>query len=101
MLYFVTSYLIILGTLLIPGGIPHVIETVEQLCLPPTVLFGAKLLVALPFTYHYINGFRHLVSLTNIFILKSDLNLFSHLNTGKFRFSNLNFLFVCSKLNIY
>ncbi|XP_033220363.1 succinate dehydrogenase cytochrome b560 subunit, mitochondrial-like [Belonocnema kinseyi] len=48
------------GTLLIPGGIPCFIDSVENLCLPPAVLFIGKTLLALPFTFHYANGLRHL-----------------------------------------
>ncbi|XP_018301933.1 succinate dehydrogenase cytochrome b560 subunit, mitochondrial [Mycetomoellerius zeteki] len=49
-----------LGTLLIPGGIPCFIETVDNLCLPLPVLFAGKTLLALPATYHTFNGIRHL-----------------------------------------
>ncbi|XP_018404295.1 PREDICTED: succinate dehydrogenase cytochrome b560 subunit, mitochondrial-like [Cyphomyrmex costatus] len=49
-----------LGTLLIPGGIPCFIETVDNLCLPLPVLFAGKTLLALPATYHTFNGMRHL-----------------------------------------
>ncbi|XP_011268318.2 succinate dehydrogenase cytochrome b560 subunit, mitochondrial [Camponotus floridanus] len=49
-----------LGTLLIPGGIPCFIETVDNLCLPLPVLYIGKLLLALPATYHTFNGMRHL-----------------------------------------
>lgn len=49
------------GTLFIPGGIPCVIEAVEALRLPAPVLFAGKTLIALPATYHALNGMRHLV----------------------------------------
>ncbi|XP_011699743.1 PREDICTED: succinate dehydrogenase cytochrome b560 subunit, mitochondrial-like [Wasmannia auropunctata] len=49
-----------LGTLFIPGGIPCVIEIVDNLCLPLPVLFASKVLLGLPATYHTFNGIRHL-----------------------------------------
>nr|XP_012139786.1 PREDICTED: succinate dehydrogenase cytochrome b560 subunit, mitochondrial-like [Megachile rotundata] len=49
-----------LGTLLIPGGIPCLIEMITDLGLSAPVLFTAKTLLALPATYHTLNGFRHL-----------------------------------------
>ncbi|KYN10125.1 hypothetical protein ALC57_17815 [Trachymyrmex cornetzi] len=49
-----------LGTLLIPGGIPCFIETMNNLCLPLPVLFAGKTLLALPATFHLFNGIRHL-----------------------------------------
>lgn len=52
---------IIAGTLVIPGGIPCLIEMIQELCLPGPVLFMGKILLALPASYHTLNGFRHLV----------------------------------------
>ncbi|XP_076763591.1 succinate dehydrogenase cytochrome b560 subunit, mitochondrial [Xylocopa sonorina] len=49
-----------LGTLLIPGGIPCLIEMTANLNLSAPVLFMGKTLIALPATYHTFNGFRHL-----------------------------------------
>ena len=49
-----------LGTLVIPGGIPCLIEMIQELCLPGPVLFVGKILLALPASYHTLNGFRHL-----------------------------------------
>ncbi|XP_078034473.1 succinate dehydrogenase cytochrome b560 subunit, mitochondrial [Augochlora pura] len=57
-----TSYAMLLGlgTLVIPGGIPCLIEVVEGLALPSPILFLGKTLLALPATYHTFNGLRHL-----------------------------------------
>ncbi|XP_032670096.1 succinate dehydrogenase cytochrome b560 subunit, mitochondrial-like [Odontomachus brunneus] len=49
-----------LGTLFIPGGIPCVIEIINDLCLPFPILFLGKTLLALPITYHTFSGMRHL-----------------------------------------
>ncbi|KZC05755.1 Succinate dehydrogenase cytochrome b560 subunit, mitochondrial, partial [Dufourea novaeangliae] len=49
-----------LGTLVIPGGIPCLIEMIQDLNLATPVLFLAKTVLALPATYHTFNGFRHL-----------------------------------------
>ncbi|EZA55187.1 Succinate dehydrogenase cytochrome b560 subunit, mitochondrial [Ooceraea biroi] len=58
-----SSYAIFLGlgTLFIPGGIPCFIETVQNLCLPTSILFAGKTLLALPATFHTFNGLRHLM----------------------------------------
>ncbi|XP_043598332.1 succinate dehydrogenase cytochrome b560 subunit, mitochondrial-like [Bombus pyrosoma] len=57
-----SSYAMLLGigTLLIPGGIPCLIEIITNLGLSAPVLFTGKTLLALPATYHVFNGFRHL-----------------------------------------
>ncbi|CAL7933360.1 unnamed protein product [Xylocopa violacea] len=49
-----------LGTLLIPGGIPCLIEMITNLNLSAPILFMGKTLIALPATYHTFNGLRHL-----------------------------------------
>ncbi|XP_031833157.1 succinate dehydrogenase cytochrome b560 subunit, mitochondrial [Nomia melanderi] len=49
-----------LGTLLIPGGIPCLIEMTQDLGLSSAVLFLGKTALALPATFHTVNGFRHL-----------------------------------------
>ncbi|XP_012274192.1 succinate dehydrogenase cytochrome b560 subunit, mitochondrial [Orussus abietinus] len=49
-----------LGTLFVPGGMPCVIDTIHSLCLPSAVLFVSKYILALPATYHFFNGIRHL-----------------------------------------
>lgn len=49
-----------IGTLLIPGGIPCLIEIISELGLSAPVLFVGKTLLALPATYHTFNGLRHL-----------------------------------------
>ncbi|XP_017884826.1 succinate dehydrogenase cytochrome b560 subunit, mitochondrial-like [Ceratina calcarata] len=49
-----------LGTLLIPGGIPCLIEMITDLNLATPVLFAMKTALALPAVYHTFNGFRHL-----------------------------------------
>lgn len=48
------------GTLMVPGGIPCLISIVENWCLPSVILILGKALLALPVTYHYANGLRHL-----------------------------------------
>ncbi|KOC68571.1 Succinate dehydrogenase cytochrome b560 subunit, mitochondrial [Habropoda laboriosa] len=49
-----------LGTLLIPGGIPCLIEMTADLGLSAPILILGKTLLALPATYHTFNGLRHL-----------------------------------------
>jgi len=62
------------GTLFIPGGIPCVIEILQELCIPLPFLFAGKILLALPGTYHLFNGIRHLVRNYNnamiVFVIK-------------------------------
>lgn len=54
-------FVIITGTLLIPGGIPCLIEIITNLGLSTPVLFAGKTLIAFPATFHTFNGLRHLV----------------------------------------
>lgn len=54
--------LIFSGTLIIPGGVPALIAGVDAWCLPIPVLWMCKYFLALPATYHFFNGIRHLVS---------------------------------------
>lgn len=54
------SMILGLGTIMIPGGIPCLIEMITDLNLSAPVLFAAKTALALPATYHTLNGFRHL-----------------------------------------
>ncbi|XP_015610035.1 succinate dehydrogenase cytochrome b560 subunit, mitochondrial [Cephus cinctus] len=58
-----SSYAIIFGfsALLLPGGVPCLIESIQALCLPGPILFVGKALVAFPATFHYFNGIRHLI----------------------------------------
>ncbi|EFN82680.1 Succinate dehydrogenase cytochrome b560 subunit, mitochondrial [Harpegnathos saltator] len=49
-----------LGTLCIPGGIPCAIEILNDLYIPSLILFVGKTLLALPITFHILNGIRHL-----------------------------------------
>lgn len=48
------------GTLLVPGGVPCIIEVIDSWCLPAPVLFMGKTMLALPATYHTFCGIRHL-----------------------------------------
>ena len=59
---------ILLGTLFLPAGVPGIIAGIEAMCLPAAALFVAKYLLALPATYHYFNGIRHLVKKNDKFI---------------------------------
>ncbi|XP_043280343.1 succinate dehydrogenase cytochrome b560 subunit, mitochondrial-like [Venturia canescens] len=49
------------GTLFVPGGMNGIVSSIDAMCLPIPVLFLAKYLLALPATYHYFNGMRHLI----------------------------------------
>ncbi|KAK0079190.1 hypothetical protein PV325_001609 [Microctonus aethiopoides] len=49
-----------LTELLLPGGFNCFIESVDALCLSTPILFMGKLMIALPATFHYFNGIRHL-----------------------------------------
>eukprot|EP00095_Tigriopus_kingsejongensis_P000322 maker-scaffold292_size219010-snap-gene-1.32 protein:Tk00322 transcript:maker-scaffold292_size219010-snap-gene-1.32-mRNA-1 annotation:"succinate dehydrogenase cytochrome b560 mitochondrial" len=48
------------GTLLLPGTFPQFVEGLSQIHYGPALLFTAKLALAWPFTYHLLNGIRHL-----------------------------------------
>lgn len=48
------------GAVTLPGSFPYYMGMVEAAHLPLLVLAG-KFLIAFPFSYHLINGIRHLV----------------------------------------
>lgn len=67
-----------LGTVLVPGGIPCLINIVEHWCLPSAILIIGKALLAFPVTFHYANGIRHLVKKTFFSLLKFRNFFFSN-----------------------
>ncbi|XP_076183255.1 succinate dehydrogenase cytochrome b560 subunit, mitochondrial [Ptiloglossa arizonensis] len=58
-----SSYVMALGMghLLIPGGIPCLVEMITNLNLPVPLFFLGKTMMAFCLTYHTYNGFRHLL----------------------------------------
>jgi len=48
--------------LVLPGDFTHYLELVKNLSLGPVIIYGMKLVLAFPVTYHFLNGIRHLVS---------------------------------------
>ncbi|KAL7300939.1 hypothetical protein TKK_0006220 [Trichogramma kaykai] len=52
------TWILGIGTLFIPGGIPCLIHTICCWDLAPAVLVGSKALFCYPLTYHYFNGIR-------------------------------------------
>lgn len=50
-----------IGTMLLPGTFPQFLETLTQAHFGPALIFTAKFALAWPFTYHLLNGVRHLV----------------------------------------
>ncbi|XP_063599421.1 succinate dehydrogenase cytochrome b560 subunit, mitochondrial-like isoform X1 [Penaeus indicus] len=50
-----------IGMLAVPGSYPHYLELIQTMAFGPVIIFGAKFVLALPFTYHLCNGVRHLV----------------------------------------
>ncbi|KAL8588753.1 hypothetical protein ACOMHN_042095 [Nucella lapillus] len=46
--------------LALPGDFPHYLELVKNLALGPVIIYSAKLILAFPVTYHFLNGIRHL-----------------------------------------
>ncbi len=49
-----------LGAMTLPGSYPYYLSMLEAAHLPLVVLAG-KFLIAFPFSYHLINGMRHLI----------------------------------------
>jgi succinate dehydrogenase (ubiquinone) cytochrome b560 subunit len=50
----------LIGVMVLPASFPHYLGMLEAAHLPLVVLAG-KFLIAFPFSYHLINGMRHLV----------------------------------------
>ncbi|XP_046631907.1 succinate dehydrogenase cytochrome b560 subunit, mitochondrial-like [Daphnia pulicaria] len=53
-------YGLAIGAMVLPASFPHYLGMLEAAHLPLVVLAG-KFLIAFPFSYHLINGMRHLV----------------------------------------
>lgn len=50
-----------IGTLALPQDISTYIAAVDAMNIPSPVLFAGRFLIVLPFTYHAMNGIRHLI----------------------------------------
>lgn len=50
-----------IGTLVLPQDISTYIAAVDAMSIPSPILFAGRFLMVLPFTYHAINGIRHLI----------------------------------------
>lgn len=46
--------------LALPGDFTHNFEIVKNLAMGPVIIYSAKLILAFPVTYHFLNGIRHL-----------------------------------------
>ncbi|XP_025101060.1 succinate dehydrogenase cytochrome b560 subunit, mitochondrial-like [Pomacea canaliculata] len=46
--------------LLLPGDFTTYLEMIRNLNLSPIIIYGAKIVLAFPVTYHFLNGIRHL-----------------------------------------
>nr|KAG5688276.1 hypothetical protein BaRGS_007916 [Batillaria attramentaria] len=46
--------------LALPGDFTHYLELVKNMALGPVIIYGFKLILAFPVTYHFLNGIRHL-----------------------------------------
>ncbi|XP_044761303.1 succinate dehydrogenase cytochrome b560 subunit, mitochondrial-like [Coccinella septempunctata] len=50
-----------IGTIALPQDISTYIAALDAMNIPSPILFAGRFLVVLPFTYHAINGIRHLI----------------------------------------
>lgn len=57
-----TGYFTVLGVgaLVLPNDVSHYITMIEGLNMSPATLLLAKAVLAIPFSYHFVNGVRHL-----------------------------------------
>ncbi|XP_046577362.1 succinate dehydrogenase cytochrome b560 subunit, mitochondrial-like [Haliotis rubra] len=46
--------------LCLPEGYPYYLQMIKDLSLGPAIITGMKYTLALPVTYHFLNGIRHL-----------------------------------------
>ncbi|KAI0227172.1 Succinate dehydrogenase cytochrome b560 subunit, mitochondrial [Lamellibrachia satsuma] len=56
----VAFYGLVIGLYVMPGDFTHYIDLLKSFDLPKWFLFPAKMVVAFPLMYHYMNGMRHL-----------------------------------------
>ncbi len=50
-----------LGAVALPGSFPYYLGMVEAAHFNPAIILVAKFLIAFPFSYHLVNGMRHLI----------------------------------------
>ena len=50
-----------IGAMALPGTFPQYLAMLQELHIGAPILFTAKFALAWPFTYHLLNGIRHLV----------------------------------------
>ncbi|KAL3280328.1 hypothetical protein HHI36_017817 [Cryptolaemus montrouzieri] len=50
-----------IGTLVLPQDISTYIAAVDAMNIPSPILYAARVLMVWPFTYHGVNGIRHLI----------------------------------------
>jgi len=53
-------YGLALGAMVLPGSYPYYLAMLEAAHLNPLLIYGAKFVIAFPFTYHLCHGLRHL-----------------------------------------
>jgi len=53
-------YGLAIGAMVLPGNFPYYLGMLEAAHLNPLLIYGAKFLIAFPFTYHLCHGLRHL-----------------------------------------
>ncbi len=66
-----------IGVFCAPGDFASYIDVVKAWQLSPALLFPAKTIIAFPLVYHYVNGIRHLVSLSRM--CRPDILIVAHL----------------------
>ncbi|XP_046577350.1 succinate dehydrogenase cytochrome b560 subunit, mitochondrial-like [Haliotis rubra] len=65
--------------LCLPEGYPYYLQMIKDLSLGPAIITGMKYTLALPVTYHFLNGIRHLVWDAGYGFGKKDMYTSGHL----------------------
>lgn len=50
-----------LGAMVLPASYPYYLGMLQATHLSPAIILAAKFLIAFPFSYHLVNGMRHLI----------------------------------------
>ncbi|XP_067652033.1 succinate dehydrogenase cytochrome b560 subunit, mitochondrial-like [Haliotis asinina] len=68
--------------LCLPEGYPYYLQMIKDLSLGPAIITGMKYTLALPVTYHFLNGIRHLVWDAGYGFEKKDMYISGYLVLG-------------------
>lgn len=65
--------------MVLPGSFPYYLSMLNDAHLSPLIILAAKFLIAFPFSYHLVNGMRHLIWDCGYLITIKNVNVTGYL----------------------